>query len=264
MIQIAIQPIWEGLAEHKWSDAQLAGLDAELSPLDFLADYKFSIRGERAAHGKIIDFLEQKRSRYWQFFGILEGSDWRRSMMNTFLGTTAFYLAPRGWFDQGKIVVAQMSQQWNLPTVDDAQQIVSPEKTAQAENAIETLDGNNPVNFFAKLLLPALGNYAKKIARGQTAVNLARVAIALERHHLAHGEYPDTLDTLVPQFMAKIPHDIINGQPLHYRKTSDGQFFLYSVGWNENDDGGVMAFKNGSSAEINTDMGDWVWRYPQN
>jgi len=35
IFQITLQPIWEGLAEHKWSDVQLAGLDAELSKLDF-------------------------------------------------------------------------------------------------------------------------------------------------------------------------------------------------------------------------------------
>ena len=36
----------EGLAEHQWSDAQLAELDAELAKLDFLADYEMSMRGE--------------------------------------------------------------------------------------------------------------------------------------------------------------------------------------------------------------------------
>ena len=71
------------------------------------------------------------------------------------------------------------------------------------------------------------------------------MAIALERYRLAHGEYPESLDALAPQFMEKIPHDIINGQPLHYRRTSDGQFVLYSVGWNETDDGGVVVLTKG-------------------
>ncbi len=47
---------------------------------------------------------------------------------------------------------------------------------------------------------------------------MARMAIALERYRLAHGEFPESLDALAPQFMEKIPHDIINGQPLHYRR----------------------------------------------
>ncbi len=67
-----------------------------------------------------------------------------------------------------------------------------------------------------------------------------QIACALERYHLAHGEYPETLDALMPQFMEKMPHDIIGGQPLHYRRTDDGKFLLYSVGWNETDDGGQV------------------------
>ena len=42
ILQITLQPVWEGLAEHRWSDAQLAELDSELAKLDFLADYELS------------------------------------------------------------------------------------------------------------------------------------------------------------------------------------------------------------------------------
>ena len=108
--------------------------------------------------------------------------------------------------------------------------------------------------------MPALGSWARKCAYAQSSVDLARVAIALERYRLAHGEFPESLDALAPKFMEKIPHDIINGQPLHYRRTSDGQFVLYSVGWNETDDDGVVGFKTDGSVDIS--QGDWVWRYP--
>lgn len=68
------------------------------------------------------------------------------------------------------------------------------------------------------------------------------------------------LDALAPQLIAKIPHDIVNGQPLRYRRTDDGQFVLYSVGWDETDDGGTFGLtKNGA---VDRDTGDWVWRYP--
>ena len=90
---------------------------------------------------------------------------------------------------------------------------------------------------------------------------MARVACALERYRLAHGEYPETLDALAPQFIEKLPHDIINGQPLHYRRTDDGKFVLYSVGWNEKDDGGTVVFTKGGSA-VDREKGDWVWQYP--
>jgi hypothetical protein len=112
-------------------------------------------------------------------------------------------------------------------------------------------------------MLSSLGAAVKHFAYAQATVDLARTAIALERYRLAHGEYPGTLDALAPQFMEKVPHDVIGGGPLHYRRTDDGQFVLYSVGWNERDDGGVVVFNKGSTQVVNRDEGDWVWRYPQ-
>jgi len=100
----------------------------------------------------------------------------------------------------------------------------------------------------------------EKIAAIQSSIDLARIACALERYRLAHGQYPETLDALAPQFIGKLPHDIINGQPLHYRRTDDGKFLLYSVGWNETDDGGQVAFKKDGSED--REKGDWVWQYP--
>ena len=84
---------------------------------------------------------------------------------------------------------------------------------------------------------------------------MARVAIALERYRLAHGEYPESLDALAPQLLKQLPHDIINGQPLHYRRTADGQFVLYSVGWNETDDGGVVGLTKGGALATDKAIG---------
>ena len=149
-----------------------------------------------------------------------------------------------------------------LPTADVNQGILSPTAIRHADTAITAeCKRLTPYNFIERLLLPALGNAAKKFAQGQNAVNMARAAIALERYRLAHGEYPESLDALAPQFIAQVPHDVINGQPLHYRREANGQFVLYSVGWNETDDGGeVDLFANGGLPDIN--KGDWVWRYP--
>ena len=65
-----------------------------------------------------------------------------------------------------------------------------------------------------------------------------------------------------------MPHDVIGGQPLKYRRTADGQFVLYSIGWNETDDGGVVVNQKSrdrwdeSSSKVDISQGDWVWRYP--
>jgi hypothetical protein len=47
---------------------------------------------------------------------------------------------------------------------------------------------------------------------------------------------------------------------MKYRRTDDGQFLLYSVGWNEKDDGGEAEKENHSLDFTNR---DWVWpKYP--
>jgi type II secretory pathway pseudopilin PulG len=108
--------------------------------------------------------------------------------------------------------------------------------------------------------MPAVAGCTEKFARAQNSVDMARIACALERYRLANGQLPDTLNALTPGFIAKLPHDVINGQALKYRRTADGQFVLYSVGWNETDDGGNVELTKSGSPD--NKKGDWVWRYP--
>ena len=85
---------------------------------------------------------------------------------------------------------------------------------------------------------------------------------ALERYRLAESRYPDNLNALVPRFVAVLPHDIINGQPLKYRRTDNSRFMMYSVGWNEKDDDGVVATRSDNHKSQDVEQGDWVWQYP--
>jgi hypothetical protein len=259
ILQITLQPVWEGLAEHKWSDAQLTTLDAELAKQDFLTDYEFSVRSERAAHIKVVDWLKQKRSRFWELLSMFN-EDERKLMINFGL-TAEIYLMPKGWYYQSQAVLSQVQQQWVLPIVNPELQTVSPQAARESANAVGSLRSSG-VNLFASLLLPGFGSYARRVAYGQTAVNLARVAIALERYRLEYGEYPGSLDALTPQFLEKIPHDVIGGQPLKYRRTDDARFVLYSVGWNETDEGGMVVVNKAKTPTVDISQGDWVWRYP--
>jgi hypothetical protein len=263
MLQITLQPVWEGLAEHKWSDAQLVELDASLANLDFLADYQRSVRGERAMHIRVMDWLEAKRSRYWHLFDVMDSDS--RGAMNSFGKSAEVYLMPKGWFYQNELTMALLDQNWIFPAVDEGQQTISPKMVSQAQTNIDSSLQPGVFTMFARLLVPALGSYAKRVAHGQAEVTLARTAIALERYRLAKGDYPESLDALAPQFIAQVPHDVIGGQPLKYRRDANGQFVLYSIGWNETDDGGVIAFKKNNdpeSAQQDLDEGDWVWKYP--
>ncbi|MGP8022289.1 MAG: hypothetical protein ACLPRE_15070 [Limisphaerales bacterium] len=248
IVAIDLQPIWEGLAEHRWSDEQLVVLDVELGKLDFLADYEFILRGERAF--AIASFENQRRTR--EIISRRENGDWVTNKL-TFM--------PSAYFYQNELAFAQLDQQWLLPLIDTNSRIVSPAALQRANDAVRAeMKHFSPYKVQALMLFPAISSTVRKLQAIQSSIDLARVACALERYRFAHGQYPEVLDALAPQFIGKLPHDIINGQPLHYRRTVDGNFILYSVGWNEKDDGGqVVLTENGS---VNREEGDWVWQYP--
>ncbi|HEY5346048.1 MAG TPA: hypothetical protein VIK62_06860 [Verrucomicrobiae bacterium] len=260
MVNIALQPIYEGLAEHKWSDAQLVALNAELAQLNFLADYKSSMRGELGLQAGAIEYLRRQPEQFMN----LSAENYSGKAL-PFPARVIWQLVPSSFFYQNRLNCARMMVEFYLPLADENQGTISKTLTHRADAAIEAIQKHrNPYNLLESMLVPALGGAVEKFAHAQASVDLARTAIALERYRLAHGEFPESLDALAPQFIAQVPHDVINGQPLKYRRTNDGQFVLYSVGWNEKDDGGVVVYKTGSSPEVDRDKGDWVWRYPEN
>jgi hypothetical protein len=254
MFQITVQAVWEGLAKHRWTDAQLSELDQQLAALDFVADYKRAMRAENSWQAASMDFLRHHRDQLHDldFCGFDEEAPFR-------LPDIPVHLIPSGWFYQNQLRSSQFLLEQILPIADVGQQTISCPSVKQADEALRTMRVT-PYSITCKMFLPGLAHSARKFAMAQTTVNLARAACALERFRLAHGKYPETLDALAPQFIAKVPHDPISGQPLHYRPTDDGQFILYSVGWNEKDDGGFVALTKGGSVDV--DSGDWVWRYP--
>jgi hypothetical protein len=119
-----------------------------------------------------------------------------------------------------------------------------------------------PYTLFARLLMPALGKATVKSARMQTHLDAVRLACALERYRLAHGELPGQLDDLAPHFIQRIPNDVMDGKPLRYRLNPDGSYILYSVGWNQTDEGGAMAWSGRKEPAVEITKGDWVWQMP--
>jgi hypothetical protein len=116
----------------------------------------------------------------------------------------------------------------------------------------------SPYTAMFAMLAPAVGKAINKTARTETVVQLAVAACALERHRLAHGQFPENLEQLSPQSIAAIPHDPMVNRPFHYQRTDDGWFQLYSVGPNDKDDGGVMA----SGDKSDKGEKDWPWPVP--
>jgi len=263
-LHIGLQPLAEGLARHQWSEPQLRAFEERLRQFDFLADARLALQGERTLFGcGFIDYIRRSPNR-WRVMNNVgvtgEAKDTQYSLQSVLLS-----VCPRGWYYLEEVNYSRMFQDYLLPTVDVAGHRVSPDACRRADERVAAMH-NNPLSvlvlrhqFFSGFLLPALSRAVQKFAFGQAGADAAGLACALERYRLAHGQFPESLGALVPEFITRLPHDVINGQPLNYRRTADGQYLLYSVGWNETDDHGVLGLTK-SGQGIDQKEGDWVWQ----
>lgn len=258
-LQIALQPVWEGLAARHWSESDLRFIQGELERMDFMADYRFAMRGELACHLWAVDYVHREGLGGWQQLAAPDQESSGQDELMRFIGRGLFRLIPSGWFDESKVSLCRIHQGFIQSLLGPKAEVVSPARVQESESAFAARHWGLR-DLFARMLLPAYGRAIERFARGQASLELAQAGCALERYRLAQGRYPETLEALAPRFIEKLPADVINGAPLKYQREDDDQFTLYSVGWNERDDGGqIVLTKNGNQ---DPNRGDWVWRYP--
>jgi hypothetical protein len=254
MINVAVRGLYaravaDGLRWQAWREPQLAALEEQLETINVLTPLKQASEMERVAECHILETEPMTRVAKYFFNTPGKANSWKDRKDLVLAGLT-----PRGWACQNAVALANLLRH-PIASLDPAGQIVFPDKVNAATQEAQVVSSHSsPYTFIAVRIFPNYSRAVQTCARNQTMVNQALIVCALERFRLAHGQYPETLGALAPQFIAAIPHDIIGGQPLHYRRAADGAFILYSVGWNGRDNGGVPG-------KTDTD-GDWVWSVP--
>jgi hypothetical protein len=265
----AVQPYWEGLQRHIWSEPQLAALQAEFARLRPLQARVRILRRERAL---TLRYIEEPPNRVAEL-----GVDW--------------YDGIRQFFDNGWLNRAAMQQNRmdfcryydaavlaGIDTVAD--RVVMDRSTsslqemeAQTRNAkfADDLPGRIPSVLSQS---PHLSNQLendllglRNIVMMEMPVRCLIASCALERYRLAHGSYPERLAEVAVFLAGQTPRDPVDGEPLRYVRTSPDTYKLYSIGLNARDDGGTVYVperpKKGAPAVHHrlTDVppGDWVW-----
>jgi hypothetical protein len=107
-----------------------------------------------------------------------------------------------------------------------------------------------PSKFYilSSMLLPALGKAASRDADRTANVRVAETAVAVERYRRANSNtVPDDLMQLVPAWIPAIPCDPFDGKPLRFKKRPQG-YIVYSVGSDQQDDGGTEYDRNNRNA----------------
>lgn len=256
-LRIAASIVWEGQVLHLWDESQLRGMQDRFSALALMEEARRAIRGERTFGNAYFDYLIEGRHQEEILYELENiGSE-------SEMGLVLFNLAPRGWLQREKLHYNQFLDAM-LPHVISPRQApprIDPSLVDESSNrAIAALERGSSFEQFlqhrvlAQLLLPALAKVFNKAAQVQATAELTVLACALERYYLRHDAYPDSLQSLTPEFIDQIPLDVVSVEPYRLEKLTGQRFKLYSVGWNETDDGGKDPTKG--------EDGDWVWRFP--
>jgi len=266
MINVAVtgryvDAVTVGIRLRVWREPELAAIQEQLKEINLPPIVAAGLEYERAAICHLFEtgspaevermfvYPENPKTNLWQRI---------KSPIHQL-----FTFAPRSWIFQNMTAVVGLWQKM-IDMFDRPSDVILPRKHDEfARELGEMVAHPSPRTFLAAMAAPNFLRGVQATARNQTLANEALIVCALERHRLAHGKYPETLDALVPRFAEKLPPDVIGGQRLKYRRSDDGQFVLYSVGWNETDDGGIVVLK-ANSGNSGIEERDWVWRSSAN
>lgn len=250
LVNLAMQPIWEGLQDHRWRDADLAALQRELDDLDVLAAMSQAFDHDRR---EMLQLLQ----------GTVDGGIRRRSGMLAFgseapSGLLPGLVIPKGWIQQNMVHIDQAYSRQFASILDPRAHRMHPQRQQEVSH---WLDGfvscsRTPYRVLAGIVVPSLLGQHTRTAEVQVAVDQARVACALERFRLAHKAYPATLAELTPGFLAAVPIDVPAGGPLRYARI-EGGYVLHSLGVNGTDEGGKPVLD--AKHRRDPAKGDWAW-----
>lgn len=242
------QPIWEAWLCHSWSDAQWAQLQRELHKSEPMRSLERSMRVERAF---VVNTLQNVRVERI----LTPEADWDEPLP---WWAVSFRVVP-GWVQQNKISAAE--------SLRERAALLGRRGTSEflaqlRQDGVRRLAGGGavtPYDVLAQVATPAYDKVTDNALMAENNVALMGAVCALERYRLAHGGYPETLAELAPAYVDAVPRDVIDGQPLRYRRLGDGTFKLYSVGLNGTDDDGAPSdWKTDEGRRI----GDWCWPQP--
>ena len=241
-LQIATQPVWEGLKEGKWNAEQLAEIEKQLAEINLLDGYRISILGERDLANLAIDRMRDNPKLFDKLF---EDDDPNLKFISD------------GWLSHNQKRLNEMHVNFSQRIVDIKARRIRPEI---ATAFIQELDARTkrklPIyDMLSAILLPSIDKVAIKIGFTQTAVDHARIACHLELHKLKHKLYPAKLTGLE----APLPHDPYTGKPYVYTPNPKGSYQLYGVGWNQKNDDSKVILKDNDRLDLSE--GDLVWSY---
>jgi hypothetical protein len=293
MTQIAVAPSWELLQFTNVNDSELAALQKRWEQLEFIEPMEKSFLMERASNEFAIRKMRASVENFNRYSGIstmsaLSGSgslsssrdffDQLKDVWNQTATAGAGFMWRTSWSYSDElhalqgdqifleaIRAARTNQFFNPAYSNTWNQLYAAGITNESDDWVVRLDIPDFRRIFSDNI-GALGATIRKTMATEAAKKIVITAIALKRFQLKHGNFPEKLSELAPEFVSSVPLDPVDGQPLRYRLNADATFLLYSIGENGIDDGGDPTMPASSSNVsfywMRNQIRDWVWPQP--
>lgn len=228
MLGRSLQPIWEGLSQHQWSEPQLSAMQKGLAGFDLLAGHTNTVHRAVLAYVEIWRTIPDDNPPRGGGRGVYDRGPWQPDVW--------WFNNCRQLYQAGQNVIARVNM---------------TEARVDQDYDWSDLNGLSLDAVSGQLFQQGSwwGNNLTLVSFAQTSVNQAIIACALERHRLATGVYPQTLKLLQPEFFIQIPRDTSRGLPMFYERTDDGHYVLRGAGAN-----GMIDVKS-------TPSDDWIWAF---
>jgi hypothetical protein len=281
---IARASTWEALQADGWDDASLAALQAVWERQDFAAPLARSLEGERVFDDASYDLMRKSNQDTADvFYGLAEyfpadDSDqpmWERWMQKLPYGEELADFCKKQLYC--RIWRFAWSYQDQRRSLERMQRLLEICRKVESTRSLVVVQGdidrfeqaNERTNFYDRLRYPELYSFfslsksISKVARAETERSVILCALAVKRYQLRHSRPPTALADLIPDFIARVPTDFFDGQPVRYRCNPDGRFVLYSVGENSVDNGGDASPLSDTTSYYNLwGRKDFVWAQP--
>jgi hypothetical protein len=204
--------------------------DAELSEIQILVEKEisdnmllFMLRGERARTHEAYNALATGD---WQAL-----AEWGDPADYNFCGSNnRLLLGVESWLKAGWVRQTQSAALRNFNEMIDIANLPETEQRSKfLEHEAKVRGEGSSVYALVRMQQVGIGKSIQACQRTQAQLRCVAVSVAVERYRLAVGQWPDSLNQLIPKYLQTIPIDPFDGQPLRYRKF-DGGVMVYSVG----------------------------------
>ncbi len=230
-----VDVVKDGFSHLLWREPDLSSLRARLEGMELIPNFLRSIwEGEMAGNCHLLSkFADGNHAARRRLVSMVDGShSWQAEAM-------AFI--PAISVRKNQLLLAQLLHRSLRAFEPDGSRFYPERSRAAMADANAEFSRTRLRNIFVGWFLPNSDRAAITCARVQTRIGEAIIVCALEKFRAAHGAYPEAL----AEMGGTLPHDLVSGQSMIYRRPAAGLFVLYCVGPNGKDDSG--------SGD------DWVW-----